>query len=99
MTAQQSRQIRSTITAESKLRLNLETTSVPAPQANEVLILVQATPINPSDLGLLIGPADVGSLQVSGSADDPVVTMDVPKAMLPALAARLNESMPVGNEG
>jgi len=99
MTAQQSRQIRSTITAEGKLQLNLETTSVPAPKANEVLIRVQATPINPSDLGLLIGPADVGSIQITGSADDPVVTMDVPKAMLPALSARLDESMPVGNEG
>lgn len=95
----QSRQIRSKITSAGKLELSLATVEVPEPGDDEVVIRIEATPINPSDLGLLIGPADVNSIQVSGSAEDPVVTMDVPENMLKPLAARLDESMPVGNEG
>jgi len=63
------------------------------------VVRIEATPINPSDLGLLIGPADVSTLKVSGSKDMPVVTAAVPEQALRMVAARLDESMPVGNEG
>jgi len=62
-------------------------------------VRIEATPINPSDLGLLLGPADVGTARVSGSAERPIVTMALPSAAMRALAGRIDKSMPVGNEG
>ena len=60
---------------------------------------VDASPINPSDLGLLFGGADMGTAKASGTADDPVVTANIPPAAMKALAGRLDQSLPVGNEG
>jgi hypothetical protein len=60
---------------------------------------VEATPINPSDLGLLTGAADLSTAKASGTKDSPVVTAKVPEAGMKAMAGRLDESMPVGNEG
>ncbi len=94
-----SKEIRSKITAAGKLEISIASVPVPEPKDGEVLIKVEAAPINPSDLGLLLGPADVSTMQVSGSGDDAVVTMDVPEKMMPAMQARVDESMPVGNEG
>lgn len=93
------RRLVSTLSHEGHLRLSLETVPVPAPADHEVLIRVEATPINPSDLALLIGPADVASLRSEGSPEDPAVTMDVPPSLLKGLAARLDKAMPAGNEG
>jgi NADPH2:quinone reductase len=95
----ESRQIRSKISRDSKLEISIERVPVPEPGADEVVIRVEATPINPSDLGLLIGPADVSSMRVSGPADNPVVSMDVPEKLLRAVTPRLDQSLPVGNEG
>ena len=64
-----------------------------------MLIQVQATPINPSDIGLLLGPADLSTVQVTGTADRPVATARIPERAMPNMAARLGQSMPVGNEG
>ena len=63
------------------------------------MVRVEATPINPSDLGLLIGPADMSTAKVSGSTDAPVVTAKIPEAALRMMAARLDQSLPVGIEG
>ena len=60
---------------------------------------VEATPINPSDLGLLTGPADLSKATSTGSGDAVKVTAPVPASALPFLATRLGESLPVGNEG
>jgi hypothetical protein len=62
-------------------------------------VRVEATPINPSDLGLLIGAADMTTAKASGTKDAPVVTARVPEAGMRAMAGRLDESLPVGNEG
>ena len=64
-----------------------------------MLVKVEATPINPSDLGLLLGPADMSAAKASGSGAGLTVTAKVPEASLPFLAARLDQAMPVGNEG
>ena len=94
-----SRQIRSEITSQGQLRLSLATVDVPDPGPNEVTVRIEASPINPSDLGLLLGPADLSTAEASGTADDPVVTAAVPSGLLKGLAARLDQSLPVGNEG
>ncbi|HET6970651.1 MAG TPA: zinc-binding dehydrogenase, partial [Phenylobacterium sp.] len=59
----------------------------------------EASPINPSDLGLLLGPADLSTAKASGSADRPVLSAQVPARLMRMVAARLDESLPVGNEG
>ncbi len=92
-------QLRSLVQADCSLQISLEPTPVPTPGTDEVLIQVQATPINPSDIGLLLGPADLATVQVTGSADRPVVTARIPERAMPGMAARIGQSMPVGNEG
>ena len=94
-----SKQIRSEVTKEGKLLLYIESTEIPEPKEDEVLIRIEASPINPSDLGLLIGPADVSSMSVSGEGENAVVTMDIPEGLLRMLETRLDQSLPVGNEG
>ena len=94
-----SKQIRSEVTKEGKLLIYVESTAMPEPKEDEVLIRIEASPINPSDLGLLIGPADVSSMSVSGEGENAVVTMDIPKGLLRMLETRLDQSLPVGNEG
>ena len=90
-----SNEIRSEITSDGNLKISLEQVAKPEPKEGEVLIKIEASPINPSDLGLLLGPADVSSLKVC----DGVAQMKVPEALLRSVQARLDQSLPVGNEG
>ena len=92
-------ELRSLVTPEGELRLSLEETSIAAPGADEVVVRVEAAPINPSDLGLLLGPADLSTMQAGGTADRPTLTLQVPPQRMGMLKARLGESLPVGNEG
>ena len=92
-------QIRSLVTADAKLELSLQTVEVPDPAPGQVIVRVEAAPINPSDLGLLFGGADMESAAVSGTDQRPIVTAAVPQAAMRMMAARVGESMPVGNEG
>ena len=92
-------ELRSTLTEDGTLRLSLEDVTLDAPSPDEVIVRVEAAPINPSDLGLLLGPADVATLKTSGTAARPVLTFDVPKGRLSAVRARLGQSLAVGNEG
>ena len=92
-------QLRSLITSAGELELSLAEITTPAPADDEIVVRIEATPINPSDLGLLLGAADMSSARATGDARAPRVSAKVPEAGLRAMAARLNESMPVGNEG
>ena len=92
-------ELRSTVTDDGKLTLSLDEVTLAAPGADEVIVRVEAAPINPSDLGLLLGPADVASMAVSGDAARPVATFAVPPGRLGSLRARIGQSLPVGNEG
>lgn len=94
-----SRQIRSEVTSQGQLRLSLATVEAPDPAPHEVTVRIEAAPINPSDLGLLLGAADLATAKASGTADDPVVTADIPPGLLKGFAARFDQSLPVGNEG
>ena len=92
-------QLRSLVKKTGELELSLQSVPVPQPADDEVLVRVEATPINPSDLALLFGLADMSTAKASGTAANPVITAQVPEKMMRGLAARLDESMPVGNEG
>jgi NADPH:quinone reductase-like Zn-dependent oxidoreductase len=92
-------QLRSLIKKSGELEISLLEVPTPEPSADEVLVRVEASPINPSDLGLLVGAADMTSAKAAGSKDTPVITARVPEAAMRAMAGRLDESMPVGNEG
>lgn len=92
-------ELRSLVQADGTLQISLESVPVPTPGPDDVLIQVQAAPINPSDIGLLLGPADLSTVQVSGSAERPVATARIPERAMPGMAARVGQSMAVGNEG
>ena len=92
-------ELRSLITGDGRLELSLEPVEIAAPGPGEIVIKVEATPINPSDLGLLIGPADLTQAVQGGSADRPTLTAAVAPERLPGVAARLDQSMAVGGEG
>ena len=93
------KQLRSTITSSGELQLAIMEIDTPTPAPDEVVIRVEATPINPSDLGLLLGPADMSQAVVGGTPELPTLTAPIPPALLPMAAARFDQSMPVGNEG
>ena len=93
------RQIRSLVKASGTLELTIASVEMPQPEPHEVLVRIEAAPINPSDLGLLLATADVDTATTSGTADNPVVTATIPPQALRGLAARSGQSMPVGNEG
>lgn len=92
-------QIRSLLGKDGALRLSLERIPVDEPKEDDVLIRVEATPINPSDLGLLVGAADMSRASSSGDGERTVVTAQMPDAVLRMMAARFDQSLPVGNEG
>jgi NADPH:quinone reductase-like Zn-dependent oxidoreductase len=93
------RELRSTANEDGTLTLTLEEVTLAEPGADEVIVRVEAAPINPSDLGLLLGPADLATMRREGSADRPALRFDVPGNRRGGLRARLGQSLAVGNEG
>jgi NADPH:quinone reductase-like Zn-dependent oxidoreductase len=89
------RSLRSTISSGGELRLELAERDVPRPSGTQVVVSVEASPINPSDLGVLLGAVAPGTLRADGS--DLIGT--VPAAALPLYRDRLDKPLPVGNEG
>ena len=92
-------QLRSIIKKSGELEISLLSVPTPEPGPDEVVVRVEASPINPSDLGLLVGAADMSTAKASGTKGSPVITAKVPEGAMKAMAGRLDESMPVGNEG
>src|SRR5579863_7974022 len=97
--AKEGLQLRSLVKASGELELSLVPVATPDPAADEVVVRIEAAPVNPSDLGLLLGPADVSTIRRGGDAANPVVTATIPERFMRAVAGRLDQSMPVGNEG
>ena len=93
------RRLVSTLTSEGKLELSIATVDRPEPRDDEVLIRVEASPINPSDLGAMFGPADMATAEAAGSSENPVVIATVPAHLMQAAAARVGKSVPLGIEG
>ena len=93
------RQLRSLVEEGGSVRVSIETVETPAPRSHQVLVRVEAAPLNPSDLGLLLAMADLAGASASGSGDEPVVTAPISDKVMPSLRARVGLSLPVGNEG
>ena len=98
-TARTGLQLRSTVKKEGLLELSLVDVPIPEPKPDEVVVRVEASPINPSDLGLLFGGADMSTAKASGTPERPVVTAEIRPEMLRGMAGRIDQPMPVGNEG
>jgi len=92
-------QLRSLVKEDNSLELSLVEVDIPQPGPDDVLVRTEATPLNPSDLALLFGPADMTTAQFSGTADRPVVTAGIPPPLMKMVAPRIGQSLPVGNEG
>ncbi|BBX42941.1 zinc-binding dehydrogenase [Mycobacterium simiae] len=92
-------ELRSLVSSDGVLELSLQDVPVPVPGPNDVLVRVEASPINPSDLGLLVATADMTTATVAGTPERPIVTARLGEGAVNALKARLDQSLPVGNEG
>lgn len=92
-------QLQSNAKSSGVLEIALARVPVPDPAPDEVVIRIEATPINPSDLGLLIGAADPSTARAVDTHDLPVTQLDIPPAFMRAIAARIDQALPVGNEG
>lgn len=92
-------QLRSLATNDGELQLSLMRVPVADPGPDEVLVRIDATPINPSDIGLLFGAADMRNAKFSGDGDEVRVVAPIPEAYRRSMAGRVGQSLPVGNEG
>ena len=92
-------ELRSLVTSQGTLELSLHDVPVPTPAANEVLVRVEASPINPSDLGVLIPGAEMATATVTGTTERPIVTASLGERALAGLSARVDKPLPAGNEG
>ena len=100
MSANSSKEIRSMVTSDGNIEISIANVDKPIPGDDEVLIEVHAAPINPSDLGLLLSfAADLSTINLSGSGDETITSMKIHPALMGAMKPRIDQSMPVGNEG
>ena len=88
-------ELRTTVTADGALRLELQPVTLPDPGAGQLLVRIEAAPINPSDLGLMFGPADMETLAWDGQA----LTARIPSAAMSAMRPRIGQPLVPGNEG
>ena len=92
-------QLFSNITQAGQLEISLLDVEVPAPGPGEVLVQMQATPINPSDMWPMFGPADLSAAILEFNDDRRVLSAPIAEAMLPMMKSRLGQALPIGNEG
>ncbi len=92
-------QLTSTISEDNKLTIALQSIEMPQPGTDEVVIRIEAAPLNPSDLGVMLSAADMTTARQSGTEQSPAITADVPAKFMPALKTRVGKATPVGNEG
>src|ERR1700684_4042557 len=88
-------ELRSLVTEKGMLELSLADVPLPPLKSGEVLVRVEAAPINPSDLGLLLAGADLASASVQGTSDRPVVMAPLFDGALRVLSGRVGKSLSV----
>jgi NADPH2:quinone reductase len=100
MSMQTSKEIRSTVTSDGTVELSIVNVAMPVPSETEVVIKVEAAPINPSDLALLISfAADLDSIEFSGEDEAAKTTIKILPGLMAALKGRVDQPMSAGNEG
>ena len=100
MSMQTSKEIRSTVTSNGTVEVSIVNAAMPVPSENEVLIKVEAAPINPSDLALLISfAADLDSIELSGEDEASKTTIKIRPGLMAALKGRVDQPLSAGNEG
>ncbi len=92
-------QLRTLVKPNGELEMSLQSVPTPTPADDEVLVRIEAAPINPSDIGLLLGAADMTTARVSGSGAEAVLTAQIPERLMKGMAGRVGQSLPAGNEG
>ena len=92
-------QMTSTVTADSELRMELTEQPIPTPKAEEVIVRIEASPVNPSDLGVMFGWANMAECSASGEGGAAVLSAPVSPQGMAVMKARVGQSLPVGNEG
>ncbi|MGJ8669007.1 MAG: zinc-binding dehydrogenase [Oceanococcus sp.] len=93
------RRLVSKVRSDAVLELSIETTDIPSCADDEVLVRVEAAPLNPSDQAVMFAFADLSTARQSGNDSAPVIEADIPKRAMPMLKTRIGKSMPIGNEG
>ena len=92
-------QLRSLVKRVAELEVSLVRIPIVEPKPDEVTVRLEAAPLNPSDLGLLFGAADLDQVKMSGTAESPMIIAPIPEQSMRAMVGRIDQSLPVGNEG
>ena len=92
-------QMQSCVHESGTVECTLIEIELPEPGPDDVVVKIEAAPINPSDLGLMFGAADLSTLRAAERDGQPAVILDVPDAAMRAMAPRIGHWMAVGNEG
>jgi len=98
-TASTNLQLRSLIKKSGELELSLVEVPIEEPKSDEVVVRIEAAPLNPSDLGLLMSVAELDTAKTRGTGANAVVSAQVPDKLMRMVTGRVDQSMPVGNEG
>ncbi|SDX95700.1 alcohol dehydrogenase catalytic domain-containing protein, partial [Allgaiera indica] len=89
------KQLFTTLEADGKLTVASEDVTFPDPTGNEVLVKMEAAPINPSDLAILVGAADMENASYTPGK----FVATVPEPFSAGSKARHGIKLPAGNEG
>ncbi|MBC7718197.1 MAG: NADH oxidase, partial [Chitinophagaceae bacterium] len=92
-------QLRSLVLPRGELELSLVSDTIADLAPDDVVVRIEAAPVNPSDIGLLFGAADMATAKQTGTPANPVVIATIPEKLMPSMAGRLGQSLAVGNEG
>ena len=92
-------QLLSTVSEEGVLTMEMKEQPMPTPKPDQILVRVEATPINPSDHGVMFGWADIAAATSTGSGKDRVLTAPIVPQGMSRMKARFGQALPIGNEG
>ena len=89
------KQLFTTLESDGTLTVEIAETTFPDPTGNQVLVKMEAAPINPSDLAILTGAADFENAEYSPGK----VVAKMPEPFNTGSKARHGQRLPAGNEG
>ncbi len=92
-------QLLSNVKQSGELELSLQSVEVPSPQAGFVVVKMEASPINPSDMWPLFGPADLTKAELEFSDERKALTAPIHESVIGMMQSRFDQPLPVGNEG